>query len=274
MPDLRARHLKAGRGRARVLGRLAVSTLIAVTGVARARAETVYLLDGDRVTGKTASQPGGLLRVQTPFGRLLIPKGRILKIVHDDGHEEVLNEPPPPPLQPKPPSPVRLILTISGKTFWQAWDTKGGGVPADPSLRLEVRADDAVVAAYVDSALDKGEIPKAVVNSFSFTPDDVALTPGPGVKLLPPDTRPGRIQLDIVLPPEAAGRRRLRLAYQDNGGTAGEPSWHDLVESTLEVDLKSDGPNVVQVVQDRGTMEFSQHHMKNVGTFRLEAQAE
>jgi hypothetical protein len=274
MPDLRARHLRTGRGGALVLGRLAVSTLIVITGVPRARADTVYLLDGDRVTGKTASQPGGLLRVQTAFGRLLIPKGRILKIVRDDGHEEVLNEPPPPPLEPKPPQPVRLVLTISGKTFWQAWDTKGGGIPEDPSLRLEVRADDAVVAAYVDPALDKGEIRKAVVNAFSFDPDVVALTPGRGAKLLPPETRPGRIQLEIVLPPDAAGRHRLRLAYQDNGGTAGEPSWRDLVESTLEVDLKSDAPNVVQIVQDRGTMEFSQHHMKNVGTFRMEVQAE
>ena len=265
MPDLRARHLKAS-----------VWLAAAVAAAVGARAETVVLLDGDRYTGKTAPQPAGMLRIQTAYGRLIVPRGQIQKIVHDDGREEVLNEPSPPPLPPpkaKEPEPVRLVLAITGKTFWQAWDAKGGGAPEDPSLRLEVRLDDEVVASYVDSSLDN-EIPKAVTNAFSFAPDIVALTPGAGVRLQPPEVQPSRIQLEIVLPPSAAGHHRLRLAYQANGGRKDAADWRDLVESAVEVDLKPEGPTLVQVAQDRGTMEFSQHHMKNVETFRLEAQSE
>src|SRR5262245_23920803 len=264
MPDLWARHLK-----------LPAWGAVALAAAFGARADTVVLLDGDRITGKSAAQPGGILRVQTPYGRLLIPRGRIEKIVHDDGREEVVNEPPPPPLPPpKQPEPVHLVLAITGKTFWQAWDAKGGGAPEDPSLRLEVRLDDEVVASYVDSSLDNGEIPKAVVNAFSFAPDIVAVAPGPGVRVQPPEVRPSRIQLELVLPPSRSGQHRLRLAYQANDASKEAPSWRDLVESAVEVDLKPEGPTLVQVAQDRGTMEFSQHHMKNVATFRLEAQSE
>ena len=39
----------------------------------------------------------------------------------------------------------------------------------------------------MDSKVDEGEIPKAVVNSFSFTPDSLKVTPAAGVKGLPPD---------------------------------------------------------------------------------------
>jgi hypothetical protein len=264
MPDLRARHLRAPACAAAVLA-----------AALAARADTIVLLDGDRITGKSASQPGGMLRVTTAYGRLVIPKGRIEKIVHEDGREEVLNEPPPPPLPPpKEPEPVHLVLAITGKTFWQAWDAKGGGAPADPSLRLEVRLDDDVVASYVDSSLDTGEIPKAVVNAFSFAPDVVAVTPGPGVRVQPPEVRPSRIQLELVLPPSQGGQHRLRLAYQANEGSKEAPSWRDLVESAVEIEIKAEGQTVVQVAQDRGTMEFSQHHMKNVATFRIDAQAE
>ena len=43
--------------------------------------------------------------------------------------------------------------------------------PVDPSLRLELRLDDETLASYVDSTLDPEDLPKAVVNSFVFSPD-------------------------------------------------------------------------------------------------------
>ena len=36
-------------------------------------------------------------RVQTPYGRLVIPRAKVERIVHDDGSEEVLNAPEAPP---------------------------------------------------------------------------------------------------------------------------------------------------------------------------------
>ena len=60
-------------------------------------------------------------------------------------------------------------MVVGGDTFWQAWDPKAA--PEDPSLRLEVRLDDRVVASYTDVNLDPEDLPKAVVNSFVFSPE-------------------------------------------------------------------------------------------------------
>ena len=40
--------------------------------------------------------------------------------------------------------------------------------------------DGKLVAAYVDSILDPGDLPKAVVNSFAFNPDDAQAGSGAG----------------------------------------------------------------------------------------------
>jgi hypothetical protein len=245
-----------------------------VLTAAWARADVYYMTDGDRISGKTLSQASGFYKVDTPYGRVAIPKGRVAKIVHDDGREEVLGLPAaPPPLEPAP-AKVRLVLTISGATFFQAWNPKDG-VPADPSLRLEVSLDEEAVASYTDSRTDP-EIPGAVVNSFSFGPEDVTLVAGPGATLDRPETRPGRVTLKIDLPAGTAGERRLRFAYQANDGSAESPAWRDLVDTLIHVDLKTDAPTIVEIRQDRGNMEFSglmHKKMKNVETFRIEAKS-
>jgi hypothetical protein len=107
------------------------------------------------------------------------------------------------------------------------------------------------------------------VNSFSFTPESLKVAAGPGVKAVPPDIRPGRIQLGLDLPADLAGPRKLRLAYQGNAGTLAAPEWRDLVLTEVTLALQADAPNVFRVEQDRGGMEFSKHHMKNVETFQL-----
>jgi hypothetical protein len=79
-----------------------------------------------------------------------------------DGTEEVLSAPPKPaptPLLLPPPPTLGLVLAISGKTFWQAWDLEAA--PADPTLRLELRVDDRTMAVWSDANVDEGEIPKA-----------------------------------------------------------------------------------------------------------------
>jgi hypothetical protein len=252
-----------------VRARLAVCLVLAA---AWASADVYYMTDGDRVTGKTLSQASGFYKVDTPYGRVAIPKGRVAKIVHDDGREEVLGVPAaPPPVERAAPG-VRLVLTISGRSFWQAWNPKDG-VPADPSLRLQVSLDEETVASYIDGKTDP-EIPGAVVNSFSFAPEDVTLVAGEGVSLETPDTRPGHITLKIGLPAGTAGERRLRFTYQANEASAESPAWRDLVDTLIYVDLKPETPTIVEIRQDQGRMDFSglaHKKMKNVETFRIEA---
>jgi hypothetical protein len=113
-----------------------------------------------------------------------------------------------------------------------------------------------------------------VVNAFSFTPEAVTAVAGPEARVLPPETRPGRILLEIELPAERAGERKLGLAYQSNDGTRGEPAWRDLATTALVVTLKADTPVFVKVEQDPGGMEFRKKQMRNVETFRIAARPE
>jgi hypothetical protein len=261
-----------------VIGRVATAVAL-LSGMAfSTAAEVVVLRDGDRVHGKIAVRGTMRLRLQTPYGLLIIPLDKIEKIVGDDGSEEVLATHDPAAgtvaaAAPPPAAAVRLGVIITGKTFWQAWDPKAG-VPKDPSLRLEVRLDEKPVAAYVDTQIDEGEIAGAVVNSFSFTPEAMTAVAGPGARVLLPETRPGRILLEIELPAESVGERKLRLAYQSNEGTKGDPAWRDLATTGIVVTLTRETPLFVKVEQDPGGMEFRRKQMRNVETFRIAARPE
>ncbi len=245
---------------------LLAAAVLGLTIAALSHADVFVLVGGDRITAKPVLKGKKTFTVQTPYGRLVIPRSKVEKIVHDDGSEELLN---PSEVQP---ARVRLILVVLGKTFWQAWDPKEA-VGVDPTLRLEVRLDEEVVATYVDSKQDPQDIPGALVNAFSFAPSEVAIDAGTGAEVQAPEVRPGRIVLKVDIPANLAGTRKIRLAYQVNDGTPVETSWRDVVEATSSVEIRSDGPTFLQVRQDRGRMEFSgfpRRRMKNVESFRVE----
>lgn len=248
-----------------------VGILGAVTSV---RGDVYYLLDGDRLTGKTLSEAGGSYKVQTPYGRVTIPRGRVAKVVRDDGREDLVNAlpTPSPSASPTPAAPtVRLLLVVTGDSFWQAWSPQKD-VALDPTLRLQLSLDEERLATYTDAKVDP-EIEGAVVNSFSFTSEDMATTAIAGVVMAPAETRPGRITLKLELPAEKAGEHALRLAYQSNEGDAGAPGWRDVAETSVHLQLKPDAPTILEIHQDRGRMEFSgfgRKRMKNVETFRIE----
>jgi hypothetical protein len=239
-----------------------------------ARADTYYMTDGDRVSGKTLSKAGGFYRLDTPYGRLAVPKGRVARIVHDDGREELLNGGVVAP-RPQAPTagPVRLVVVVTGASFWQAWNDKDG-IPIDPSLRLQLTLDEEPIVSYVDGKIDP-DIVGATVNSFSFPDAAVHTRAGEGrVGADAPEIRPGRITLKLDLPMEAAGEHGFRLTYQVNDATGSSPAWRDLVGTQIHVSLKADSPNVVEIHQDRGGMEYSglfHKKMKNVESFRIEA---
>ena len=245
--------------------------------VAPAGAEIFFLRDGDRVTGKLLSQTARTFRVQTSYGRLLIPKSKVERWQRADGREEILNpatDTPPTPPAPAVLPPPRIVLVVLGTTFWQAWDKREA--PLDPSLRLEVRLDEEEVASFTDTTLDPQDLPGAVVNTFSFAPEHVQVTTAPRIQSLPAEVRPGRIVLKLDLPPGGAPTRRLRLAYQANTGTAEEPAWRDLVTGAGTVSVTPDAPAVLEVRQGHGQMDFTgfpRRRMKKVETFTVEVVA-
>jgi hypothetical protein len=216
------------------------------------------------------------LTLKTTYGSLTIPRAKVAHIVYDDGREEVLNAAPLPPATPSPAPPLRLVVVVTGQAFWYAWDPPKGTL-VDPTLRLQVSLDEEAVATYSDATTDPADLPKALVNSFSFEPEVVLPSAGAEARVEPPETRPGRAVLRIELPATTSRRARLRLAYQINAGSAEEPAWRDCTETALELELRDDLPTFVHVSQSRGSMQFSgflRRKMKGVETFRLEARPE
>jgi len=238
----------------------------------KTRPEIVWLLGGDRVTGTILSETARVVRLKTPYGPLVIPKSKIERLVRADGKEEVLHaaeavpSPSPSPLAPR----ARLVLAVTGHTFFMAWDRRDA--PPDPTLRLEVRLDEDPLATWTDAHLDPEEVPGALVNAFSFAPADVAATVAAGAQLSPAEVQPGRVVLRLEVP-VAAADRKLRVAYQMNQGTAQAPAWHDVAIASAPVALRADASTVVQVRQDRGRMEFAgfpRRKMRNVDTFHID----
>jgi len=231
------------------------------------RADVVVLVNGDRVTGRVVGRITRRVRLQTPYGVLVIPADKVERVRRDDGSEEVLDaRPASAPAPPPAPPPATLVVVVGGDSFWQAWDPKAA--PEDPSLRLEVRLDDRVVASYTDVNLDPEDLPKAVVNSFVFSPERLFVSAARRVSAAPPELAAGQIRLPIVFPAELAGRRRLRLAYQVNDAGSAAPLWRDVVLALGEVVLAPGKEAGVRVVQERGTMDFVRRRMRNVETFR------
>ena len=277
MPDVRAGHVSRG-GRA---GWAAIVVALLIVPLASARADVFVLLTGDRISGKPVLNGKRAITVQTPFGRLVIPRSRIERIIRADGTEETVNQrliaapaATPAPTASRPVPRPRLVLVIQGQTFFQAWDGKTAA-KVDPSLRLELRLDEEPIASWVDAKTDP-EIKGVLLNTFSFAAEDIAAFAGRGVELAAPEVQPGRAVLKIGLATQRA-RRKLRLAYQVNDADAEHPAWRDRAEATTEVDLRPESPTIVQVRQNRGKMEFSgllRRKMKHVETFRIDLQAE
>jgi hypothetical protein len=264
--------------RRRAPGAYALAGLFVLLG-AVAAADVVVLVNGDRVSGRVTGSLSRRVRLQTPYGVLVIPVDKVERIVRDDGTEQVLHAPQPPAPAPPPAAPpATLVLVVSGASFWHAWDPKAP--PEDPSLRLELRIDDRVVATYTDVNLDPDDLPKAVVNSFVFSPERLFVSGAEGVTVGPPALAEGEIRLELRFPEPVAGERRLRLAYQLNDAGSAAPQWRDAVVAGAQVVLAPGSVVRLRLVQDRGSMDYSKRllrgpgQMRGVETFRATLEAE
>ena len=252
---------------------LAALALAALGWTAPAAAIDVLVMrNGDRISGRIVGETSRSIRIETPYGHLVVPRGTVERIQRQGRRDQMVNPPAPDaPLAARVTRGVRLVLVVLGKTFWQAWDPREA--PADPTLRFEVRVDEDPVVFYLDGTTDADEIPRALVNAFSFAVGDVAVKAAPDVEVSPPEVRAGRIVLKLDLPLSRAGQRKVRVAYQANTGPAAAPVWRDLTEGSLTLALRAGTASFVQVRQDPGRMDFSgfpRRRMKRVETFRLD----
>jgi hypothetical protein len=239
-----------------------------------AAADVFVLTNGDRITGRRLRSARGTVAVQTEFGRLNIPRGRVERIVKDDGTEEVVNA-----AGRSAPSSVagtamaRLVVIVVGKSFWLAWDPKRNP-NVDPTLRMEVRLDGDTVATYTDATTDPKDLPGTTVNTFSFLEGEFEMEPAGGALLGPPEVKPGRASLRIDVP-FASGMpatRNVSVAYQFNAGSAEEPAWKDVVTAEAGLELRRGSPTFVLMRQDPGRMGYSgfpRKRMRNIETFSV-----
>jgi hypothetical protein len=207
----------------------------------------------------------------------VVPRAKIAHIVREDGHDEIVNGALELPTPPSAAPPFRLSLAITGKSFWYAWDPKEAA-GMDPTLRLQVRLDEETIATFVDRGANDKEIKGALVNTFAFVPKEITMVAGNGTTLQPPETRPGRIVLNMTRKVDASSpppsSRRLHLAYQVNEGSADKPAWRDVAEASAQVQPKAESPLLMELHQEAGDMQFSKRHMKNIETFQMSLRPE
>jgi hypothetical protein len=258
---------------------LGVAAALAL-GAGLSLAEVYVLTNGDRVTGKRVARTKRNFTVQTEFGRLVIPRARVERIVKDDGTVEEINAPGTAPDMPSANAAApqalpraRVVLIVVGKSFWLAWNPKvNPGV--DPTIRLEVQLDGEPIASYADTKTDPKDLPGATVNTFSFLEGDFEMEGAAGAVLGPPEVRPGRasLRIDVPFPSDAPPARKLRVSYQFNAGTADEPEWKDAIAAETTMTLLRGQPSFVLLRQDPGKMEYSgmKPRMRKIETFRLD----
>jgi hypothetical protein len=116
-------------------------------------------------------------------------------------------------------------------------------------------------------------MPGATVNTFSFLSGDVEAEGAPGVTVGPPEVKLGRATLRLEIPQaaDAPARHVLRLTYQVNSGSAGDPVWKDVVSADGDVPLSRTTWAGVQIKQGLGRMAYSgRKGMTDSATFVME----
>jgi hypothetical protein len=127
--------------------------------------------------------------------------------------------------------------------------------------------------SFTDVNLDPEDLPKALVNSFVFSPERLFVGAAEGVSASPPEIADGRGPPRAGAAPGHAGSRLLRIAYQVNEAGSAAPAWRDVVEAEAEIALAPGGVTRVRLLQDRGVMDYARRRMRNVESFRATLEA-
>ena len=237
-------------------------------GAAVAGADVVVLLNGDQITGRVVGSVAKRVRLQTPYGVLVIPAEKVERIQRDDGSEEVLSRARRArrPRRPRRPAPATLLLVVTGASFWHAWDPKSA--PEDPSLRLELRLDERVARDLHRREPRPGGPAEGGRELVRVLARAAVRERRRGRHGRPALARRVGDPARAPLPPALAGERRLRLAYQLNDAGSAAPRWRDVVVAGAPVTLVAGRSARVRVQQDRGTMEYARKGLRGPGQMR------
>lgn len=265
----------------RISGRLCFFLLAAILAAASAPAEVIYLNNGDAIHGTLVAANNTQVTLETPYGKLVIPKKDIARIDYDGSSSPPASggtEGKKPEAAPAPSSPSRssdraaVTLDIRGRSFWYAFDAPPG-LSVDPSLRLQIYVGGEHACTFVD---DKPDTVDGVTlyNSFTFSPTDSRLLESlEGYDCKVEKAQDGAVVLRLGLPPSASsGVQSVRMLYEVNEGDRSSPRWVDAVARVLSIAVEPGKEAVAVLEQNADALEYSgffKKKMKNVELFQM-----
>jgi len=257
---------------------------------ATASAEIVHLKSGDVLSGNVTSVTTQEIVLETPYGRLKIPKKDILRIEYKEGETSKAAEKKP--AAKKKPSAAKapekkekadlsdvsttrpaISMDIRGRSFWYAFVSPTES-PADVSIRLRIFLGEKEAAMLLDTKPDTVD-GNTYYNSFTFSPtDSKVIRTGSGFDCVVSEAEDGRVALRLELPEDqSAGQYLIRMLYQINEGDRQFPRWIDAVSRAFTAEIMPGKEAQISLEQDASALDYSgffRKTMKNVESFRLE----
>ena len=248
-------------------------------------AEVVYLNNGDVLHGELVAANNTVITLETPYGKLVIPKLDIQRIDYEGASRNV--HPSAVPAEPVARDRRVISLQLSGRSFWYAFES-GSDNATDTRIRLRVYVGNAHACTFDDEKPDTVD-GTTLYNSFTFSPTDALLIETrdgfrcsvleaepsePSVDGEPSEPSvDGEVSLRIDLPPSASSPRQLiRMLYEVNDGDRSFERWVDVVSRSFSVEVGAGRDAVVRVHQDASALEykgFFKKSMRNLELFQL-----
>lgn len=237
-------------------------------------AEVVYLNNGDVLHGELVAANNTVITLETPYGKLVIPKKDIQRIDYEAagvrGTEASGNVRP----SAAPVTHERRVISLhlSGRSFWYAFES-GSDNATDTRIRLRIYIDNAHACTFDDEMPDTVD-GGTLYNEFTFSPTDALLIETlDGYQCSVLEAEEGDVSLRLDLPDSTSSDRQIvRMLYEVNDGDRSFERWEAVVSRSFSVEVGAGREAVVMVQQDASAMEYTgffKKSMRNLELFQL-----
>lgn len=277
---------------------LAVLVALSLAAGATVAAEIVHLNNGDAIHGSIVAANNEGVTLETPYGKLVIPKSDIARIDYQGGEAPGTTSGGSPIANADeadgavgrtegeegresnldrwrsrfPSGAARIALQISGRSFWYAFDSPPDR-PSDTRIRLHLYVGDEKACTFLDDKPDTVD-GNTLYNSFTLSPTEsqIVETLG-GFDCRVDKADDGEVVLRVSVPPaSSAGRQTVRMLYEVNEGDPTLPRWLDAVSRSFSVELTPGRETLVRLEQNADALEYTgffKKSMKNLELFQL-----
>jgi hypothetical protein len=242
-----------------------------------ARAEVLHLTNGDVIHGTLVAANNTEVTLKTTYGDLVIPKKDIERIDYQGGGEPsgtatAAEETPAPRRSATPADRAAIVLNITGRSFWYAFDSPDDS-PADTRIRLLLYIGSARACTLVDEKPDTVD-GATLYNSFTFSPTDSRVVETlEKFECRVDKSEDGQVNFTVGLPPEvSSGRQLVRMLYEVNDGDLTLTRWLDVVSRSFSVEVAPGKETFVILEQNADALDYSgffKKTMKHLDLFQL-----